>query len=99
MAEVPYRLEGLLERERVSAGRVVMWRGRGGQKWPAVVTQVHSADVVNCFVFPDGSAGLAGGSMTSVVYSDEPDEGTWCWPSRASVPVDPGDVAQAEGGS
>lgn len=75
----------------VTRGRVVMYTDHAGQEFTAIVTSVHSENVVNLVVFADrrldrgyGVILQAGtvwfGSMIGFDHDRGP--GTWRWPER-----------------
>lgn len=72
----------------VTPGRIVMYSDDRGGEYPALVTHVFSSDVVNLFVFPDGSfTNRDVGPVTSIPFDPEGPAGggteaTWRWPER-----------------
>lgn len=85
----------------ITIGRIVHYRDEGGAVVPAIVTAVHSDDLVNLTVFNDGN-GLTRGE-TSVEKQDETDGASienrrWFWPPRvesADPSPNPAEAARA----
>lgn len=71
-------------------GRIVHYKNteteaqfqKGAQVVPAIITRVHSDNVVNLTVFTDSGGGVH--QKTSVSLGT--DAGTWAWPERAEAP-------------
>lgn len=71
-----------------SLGRIVLVKthgdfGRGPEEKPAIVTQVHSATVVNVTIFGDGVPfPMTSVQHESAVPSPVRGNATWRWPPR-----------------
>lgn len=69
-----------------TVGRIVNYVSYGGALWPALITRVHNATLINAYVFPgDGSPAVA---VTKLRFSGEAKPNSWHWPVREDAPAE-----------